>query len=66
VLRAHIDERSICVTGHHHERLDGAGYPEGLRGDQISVFGQLAAIIGIYDALTAEGATKARRLPRWH
>ena len=53
-----IDESSIHVTAHHHERLDGTGYPEGLRGDQISVFGQIAAIVDIYDALTAERCYK--------
>jgi putative nucleotidyltransferase with HDIG domain len=53
-----IDESSIHVTAHHHERLDGTGYPEGLRGDQISLFGQMAAIVDIYDALTAERCYK--------
>ncbi len=53
-----IDESSIGVTADHHERLDGTGYPDGLRGDQISLFGQMAAIIDIYDALTAERCYK--------
>jgi putative nucleotidyltransferase with HDIG domain len=53
-----IDESSICVTAHHHERLDGTGYPAGLREDQISLFGQIAAIVDIYDALTAERCYK--------
>lgn len=53
-----IDESSIRVTADHHERLDGTGYPQGLRGDQISLFGQMAAIVDIYDALTAERCYK--------
>jgi len=53
-----ISESSICVTRHHHERLDGTGYPEGLKGDQISKFGQIAAIVDIYDALTSERCYK--------
>jgi len=53
-----IDEDSVCVTTHHHERLDGTGYPEGLKGDQISMFGQMAAIVDIYDALTSERCYK--------
>jgi putative nucleotidyltransferase with HDIG domain len=53
-----IDEDAICVTTHHHERLDGPGYPEGLKGDEISVFGQIAAIVDIYDALTSERCYK--------
>ncbi|MBL8519781.1 MAG: HD-GYP domain-containing protein [Betaproteobacteria bacterium] len=38
----------------HHERLDGSGYPGALRGDQISVFGRMAAIADTYAALTRE------------
>ncbi len=53
-----IDESSIRVTADHHERLDGTGYPNGLRGDQISLFGQIATIVDIYDALTAERCYK--------
>jgi cyclic di-GMP phosphodiesterase len=57
-----IDEMSICVTCHHHERLNGSGYPEGLKGDEISEFGQIAAIVDIYDALTSERCYK-RSMP---
>jgi putative nucleotidyltransferase with HDIG domain len=53
-----IDEGSACVTAHHHERLDGTGYPDGLKGDQISLFGQMAAVVDIYDALTSERCYK--------
>lgn len=34
--------------------MDGTGYPDGLKGDQISVFGQIAAIVDIYDAISSE------------
>jgi putative nucleotidyltransferase with HDIG domain len=53
-----IEEDSICVTAHHHERLDGTGYPEGLKGNEISLFGQMGAIVDIYDALTSERCYK--------
>ena len=53
-----IEQSSVCVTTHHHERLDGTGYPAGLKGDEISEFGQLAAIVDIYDALTSERCYK--------
>lgn len=53
-----IDESSIRVTADHHERLNGTGYPEGLRKDQISRFGQIAAVVDVYDALTAERCYK--------
>ena len=52
----------------HHERVDGAGYPKGKQGDEISTFGKVAAIIDAYDAMTSEqvhkgsmGPIKARR-----
>jgi putative nucleotidyltransferase with HDIG domain len=58
-----IHESSICVTRHHHERLDGTGYPDGLKGDQISQFGQLSAIVDIYDALSSERCYKGAMAP---
>lgn len=58
-----IDDDSLCLTAHHHERLDGSGYPDGLRGDQISLFGQMAGIIDTYDALTSERCYKAATQP---
>lgn len=38
----------------HHERLDGSGYPDGLRGDQIPVLAQIVAICDVFDALTTD------------
>jgi HD-GYP domain-containing protein (c-di-GMP phosphodiesterase class II) len=58
-----IDEFSICVCQHHHERLDGTGYPHGLRGNEISKFGQIAAIVDIYDALSSERCYKYALAP---
>jgi hypothetical protein len=37
----------------HHERQDGTGYPKGLKGDQIGLYGSMAAIADTFDALTA-------------
>jgi len=47
-----VDEISLTVIKEHHERLDGAGYPDGLRGEQISQYGRMAAIVDTYDSLT--------------
>lgn len=41
-------------AGGHHERMDGAGYPRGLRGDQMSVQARAMAIADIFEALTAK------------
>jgi putative two-component system response regulator len=37
----------------HHERLDGSGYPEGLRGDEVPLLAQIVAIVDVFDALTS-------------
>ena len=50
----------IDMIAHHHERFDGSGYPEGLRGDDIPVFARMAAIVDCYDAVTSHrGYAKA-------
>ncbi len=38
----------------HHERLDGSGYPRGLRGSEIGMYGQIAAIVDTFDAMTVK------------
>jgi len=38
----------------HHERLDGSGYPAGLKGDDVPLLAQLVGIVDVYDALTSE------------
>ena len=38
----------------HHERYDGGGYPKGLKGDEISTAGRMAAIVDVYDAITSD------------
>ena len=49
-----IAETSIQVAAQHHERHDGSGYPEGLKGEAITRMGQMAAICDVYDAITSE------------
>lgn len=44
----------LDITRHHHERLDGKGYPDRLAGDQISAMARMAAIVDVYDAITAD------------
>ena len=39
---------------YHHERLDGSGYPEGLRGDNVPLLAQIVGIVDVYDALTSK------------
>ena len=54
-----LPEHIIRTMSEHHERLDGYGYPEGLRGDEISLYGRMIAIVDTYDAITADRVYKA-------
>ena len=38
----------------HHEKFDGSGYPRGLAGDAIPIFGRIVAVADVFDALTTE------------
>lgn len=49
-----ITENSKQMALQHHERYNGSGYPFGLKGDAIGMFGQLAAIVDFYDAITSD------------
>jgi len=42
----------LPIIRHHHEKLDGSGYPDGLKGDQIPVTARVLQIVDVYDALT--------------
>ena len=44
--------RDVCL--HHHEKVDGSGYPHGLKGDEISLFAKMGAICDVYDAVTSD------------
>jgi putative two-component system response regulator len=41
------------IVRHHHERLDGSGYPDGLAGDQVPLLAQIVSAVDAYDALTS-------------
>ena len=40
------------IVRHHHERLDGQGYPDRLRGDDVPLLAQIVGVVDVYDALT--------------
>ena len=47
----------------HHERLDGSGYPYGIKGEEISDFGRILAILDMYDALAANRSYDHKKSP---
>ncbi len=51
------------IAGAHHEKLDGTGYPQGLRGEAIPIPSRMMAITDIYDALTAKDRPYKRAMP---
>ena len=42
------------IVRHHHERVDGRGYPDGLAGDRIPLLAQIVSIVDVFDALTTD------------
>ena len=47
----------------HHERYDGRGYPDGLKGEAIPISAQVVSVADVYDALTSERCYKSAYLP---
>ncbi len=58
-MREHSAYRyAYDIALHHHERWDGGGYPEGFKGDEISMWTQVVSLIDVYDALVSERCYK--------
>lgn len=49
-----VSEAALDVCLHHHEKMDGTGYPHGLAGDQISLLARMGAVCDVYDAITSD------------
>lgn len=66
-------EVSLDVCLHHHEKVDGSGYPKGLKGDEISLFAKMGAVCDVYDAITSnrpykdgwDPAESIRKMTEW-
>jgi len=52
-------QRVRPIVRSHHERRDGTGYPDGLRGDEIPLLAQIVGIVDVFDALTTERPYKS-------
>lgn len=61
--RVRLNDRAIYdyaydIARHHHEKYDGKGYPDGLKGDDISIAAQIVSLVDVYDALTSKRVYK--------
>ncbi len=51
--REHHDSRIAFIIRHHHERLDGSGYPDGLAGEDLGILVRIVSVADVYEALVA-------------
>lgn len=49
--------KDVCL--HHHEKIDGSGYPKGLNGESMSLYAKMGAVCDVYDAVTSNRPYKA-------
>ena len=59
VARSHSLQETLGVIRHHHERFDGRGYPDGVRGDEIPFGARICTVADVWDALTSDRAYRA-------
>lgn len=67
------DEVALDICLHHHEKIDGTGYPFKLNGSQISLFAKMGAVCDVYDAVTSnrpykpgwEPGVSLQRMAQW-
>ena len=68
-----VDVAALDVCLHHHEKVDGSGYPKGLKGDEISLLAKMGAVCDVYDAITSnrpyklgwDPAESLRKMAEW-
>ena len=53
------------IVRHHHERLDGSGYPDGLAGESVPLLAQIMGIVDVFDAITTPRPYKPALSPDW-
>ena len=51
--RGDLSEGQLMMVYQHHERLDGSGYPDGIRGDKMHPWGKICAVADVFDALSS-------------
>lgn len=70
---SNVNPIALDVCLHHHEKMDGSGYPDHLKGDEISQFARMGAVCDVYDAITSnrpykdgwDPAESLRKMAEW-
>ena len=57
-----VTDIALDVLAHHHERVDGLGYPHGLKNESISIAGKMAAVVDAFDAMTSSRPYRKRAM----
>jgi HD-GYP domain-containing protein (c-di-GMP phosphodiesterase class II) len=57
------DPELTAIVRHHHERLDGSGYPDRLHGERIPIGARIVAVVDTFDALTSARPYREARSP---
>ena len=63
VITEKLNQYSYEICRHHHERYDGSGYPDGLKGNAIPMCAQVVGIVDAYDALINDRPYKRKYEP---
>jgi HD-GYP domain-containing protein (c-di-GMP phosphodiesterase class II) len=73
LLNSEVDPIVLDACLYHHEKMDGSGYPKGLKGDEISLMAKMNAVCDVYDAITSnrpyksgwDPAESLRKMAEW-
>ena len=58
-----LSKETISIVHQHHEKMDGSGYPQGLKGEDIHPFGRIACLADCFDAMTTNRSYQKARPP---
>jgi putative nucleotidyltransferase with HDIG domain len=62
-LTRQLPDKVLEIVRHHHERIDGKGYPDGLVGDQVPLGARIVGMVDTYDSLTSETPYNMAKTP---